>query len=123
MVRPWDELPEDSKNANRAQVADIPHKLRQLGYKLSTLHGINPNSLSIPEDVLEELSIREHARWAGERERQGWTYAPVRDNARKHHPLLVPWEELNEIEREKDRVVVRNATKLAAAAGFRLVAL
>ena len=43
--------------------------------------------------------------------------------ALQHHPLLVPWEQLDEVGREKDREVVRNAIQLAAAAGFRLVAL
>jgi hypothetical protein len=123
LLRPWEELPEDAQNANRAQVADSPKKLRILGYKLSSLHGIDPLSVNIPAPVLEELAIDEHGRWVRERQRQGWTYASTRDNARKHHPLLVPWEELNEVEREKDRAAVRNAITIVAEAGLRLVAI
>jgi hypothetical protein len=37
--------------------------------------------------------------------------------------LLVPWEELNEVEREKDRAAVRNAITIVAEAGLRLVAI
>ena len=122
-LRPWEELSEDARDSNRAQVADIPQKLRHLGFKLSSLHGLDPKSVSIPATQLEALAIREHDRWARERQREGWTYGPVRDNARKHHPLLVPWEALNETEREKDREAVRNALRLVAEGGFRLVAI
>jgi class 3 adenylate cyclase len=123
LLRRWEELPEDARNANRAQVADSPRKLRTLGYKLSSLHGIDPRSVDIPPGTLEELAIGEHDRWSRERQRQGWTFAPTRDNARKHHPLLVPWEELSEVEREKDRAAVRNAITLVAEAGLRLIAI
>ena len=44
----------------------------------------------------------------------------MRDNARKHHLLLVPWERLDELEREKDRVTVRNVPWLIEKAGFRV---
>lgn len=29
----------------------------------------------------------------------GWTYGELRDDAGKHHPCLVPYDELNETER------------------------
>jgi len=56
-----------------------------------------------------------------DRRRHNWTYAPLRDNARKHHPLLVPWEKLSEMEKEKDREVVRNLPKLAATLALKEV--
>ena len=43
-----------------------------------------------------------------DRIRHGWTYAPVRDNLRKLNPLLVPWDQLSEVEKEKDRDTIRN---------------
>jgi hypothetical protein len=69
---------------------------------------------------MERLAIREHVRWARERERQGWTYGPERDNIRKLHPLLVPWESLNQREQDKDRDTIRNLPRLIAMSGFRL---
>lgn len=53
-----------------------------------------------------------------ERRRSGWTFTTVRDNARKHHPLLVPWDQLPENELEKDRVTIRMLPWLIAKAGF-----
>ncbi len=119
-LRPWNELPDSLREANRAQVADIPNKLRFLGYEIAPLHGMDPHALPITDSQLEQLAIREHQRWADDRTRQGWTYAPIRDNARKKHPLLVPWEQLSEPEKEKDRDAVRNVPAILQAAGFRL---
>ena len=31
-----------------------------------------------------------------------WQYAPTRDNARRRHPLLLPYAQLGESERRKD---------------------
>jgi class 3 adenylate cyclase len=119
-MRPWDELGEDLRDANRAQVADIPNKLRMLGYELAAGDGIRAADLAITDAQVEEMAIREHDRWMAERMRHDWTYAPVRDNSRKHHPLLIPWDQLSEVEKEKDRDTIRNLPKLVEKAGFRV---
>lgn len=119
-MREWENLPEDLRGANRAQVADIPNKLRLLGYEIAPLHGLDPATVPISDEWMDFLARREHSRWAAERRRQGWTFGTPRDNARKRHPLLVTWEELSEPEREKDRDAVRNVAWLLSHAGFRL---
>ncbi len=116
----WEELTEDLRDANRAQVADIPNKLRALDYELTLVGGEPASQMTIPAAKLEELAIREHDRWMKERRRQGWSYGPVRDNERKLHPLLVSWEELSRENKDKDRDVVRHLPKLIKLSGFRL---
>jgi class 3 adenylate cyclase/tetratricopeptide (TPR) repeat protein len=122
-IRPWEDLPDDLKEANRAQVADIPNKLRYLGYELAPSHGLLPSQIRMIDAQVEELSIIEHDRWMNNRIEQGWTFGPQRDNLRKLHPLIVPWEELSEPEKEKDRDTVRNMPKLIEKAGFRVRAV
>ena len=119
-LRPWSELGEDFRDANRAQAADIPTKLRILGYELTTGPGLIATEIPLTPERVEEASMHEHRRWMAERRRQGWTYAPVRDNARKHHPLIVDYEALPEVEKEKDRDAVRSVPLLVAKAGFRV---
>jgi class 3 adenylate cyclase/tetratricopeptide (TPR) repeat protein len=119
-MRLWVDLTEDLKQANRAQVSDIPNKLRELGYELAPAYGLSPSEIKMTDQQIEELSIREHDRWMNERRNQGWTYAHKRDNRRKHHPLLIPWEKLSEPEKEKDRDTVRNLPLLIERAGFRV---
>ena len=120
MLRPWDELSENTRDANREQAADASNKLRVLGYELTHRGGIKPAEMVFGPERIEELAKHEHLRWMSERLRNGWTYAEVRDNARKQHPLLVEWDRLSELEKNKDRDVVRNLPALIDRAGFRV---
>ena len=119
-LRPWAELAPDLKQANFAQAADIPNKLRVLGYELAPGPGLRPAEMIITKEKIDAMAVHEHDRWAQDRQRQGWTYGAARDNARKLHPLLVPWESLNEEERDKDRATVKNLPMLVEKAGFRV---
>jgi len=54
----------------------------------------------------------EHQRWCRFLWMNGWSYAPVRDNAKRHHHFLVPFEDLPENEFRKDEnayVILRDA--------------
>jgi hypothetical protein len=62
------------------------------------------SGLTPPPDA-EAMARVEHHRWCAERLLDGWTPG-ARDNARRRHPDLVPWLELTEEGREKDRVQV-----------------
>ena len=117
-MRPWGQLSDDLRDANRAQVADIPVKLRFLGYELATSHGLPALSIKMTDRQVEEMAVREHDRWIAERSRNGWTYGAQRDNARKRHPLMIPWANLDEADKEKDRDTIRNLPQLVAKAGF-----
>lgn len=117
---PWDQLREDLRRANRAQVADIPRKLSLMGYELTTGPGESASEIHLTNEAMDRLAKQEHQRWTKDREQMGWRYASVRDDARKFHPSLVSWDDLPESEKEKDRDVIRNLPKLIDAAGLRL---
>ena len=51
------------------------------------------------EELFQEM---EHRRWMRFSQMCNWKYAPVRDNGRRLHPLLVPFEELPVAEKKKD---------------------
>jgi hypothetical protein len=119
-LRPWHDLPEDLRNANRAQAADIPNKLWLLGYELAPSWGLKASSIALPGDLVETMAKREHDRWLHDRQRSGWSFGPVRDDATKSHPLIVPWDQLAEPEKQKDRDAVRNVPILVDMAGFRV---
>jgi len=120
LLRPWTELPENMRDANREQAADIPNKLRVLGYELVHRGGITPSDMVFDSDLVEKLAKQEHERWRAERQRNGWTFAETRDNSRKKHPLLVDWDYLSAVEKEKDRHTIRNLSILIDKAKFRV---
>lgn len=58
---------------------------------------------------LEELAELEHIRWCRFHYLNYWSYGKVRDNEKRLHPCLCGYQELDEVNKEKDRSVVRQA--------------
>lgn len=55
------------------------------------------------------------------RVKDGWTYGEERDDAKKHHPCLIPYEDLTEEEKEYDRNTSQKTLKLIIKLGFKIV--
>lgn len=63
-----------------------------------------------PEEI-ELLSAEEHNRWMNEKISEEWKYGKKRDDQNRIHPLIVPWEKLPEVEKDKDRNIIRDIPK------------
>lgn len=74
------------------------------------------------EELAELLARNVHEVWAAGRLAEGWTWGPVRDDALKQHPCLVPYEELPEEEKDYDRRTAAGTLKLIVKHGFRISA-
>ncbi len=72
-------------------------------------------------ELSEQLARNTHEVWAASRLREGWRYGPVRDDARREHPCLVPYEELSEEEKEYDRRTSQETLKLILKLGYKIV--
>lgn len=70
------------------------------------------------ESLVEALAENVHDTWAKGRMDDGWTYGPVRDDAKKHHPCLVPYNELPESEKEYDRNTAISTLKFIVKNGY-----
>ena len=77
-----------------------------------------PNELNA---LAEEIAKNVHEVWAEGRMQEGWTFGEKRDDAKKHHPCLVPYEELTDMEKEYDRNTSQETLKLIMKLGFRIV--
>jgi hypothetical protein len=118
----WEYLSEDRKRANRGLAVDIGHKLQAIG---ATVAPYSDDGVPFEFTALdlERLDAPEHERWYAERRRQGWRYGPVRDEQRKENPAMVPWDELPESQRSKDRTAISRLTAVLADVGLRIVRL
>ncbi|HZU58138.1 MAG TPA: RyR domain-containing protein, partial [Actinocrinis sp.] len=101
----WEGLADDLRAANRDQAADIGRKLREIDC-LVTPRGVVERDFVYDDEEVEHLARLEHDRWRSERASRGWSYGRIPDRDGKTHPDLVPWNELSEAEREKDREAV-----------------
>jgi hypothetical protein len=70
---------------------------------------------------LELLAEAEHDGWMDHRTKAGWRYNRTRDDTKKLHNLMVPYRDLPEPEKDKDRSAVQQYPKNAKAAGFAIV--
>ena len=77
-----------------------------------------PNELNA---LAEEIAKNVHEVWAEGRMKEGWTFGEKRDDAKKHHTCLVPYEELTDTEKEYDRNTSQETLKLIMKLGFRIV--
>lgn len=81
------------------------------------------SGVRLPNDVAELtelLAKNTHENWARRRLEEGWRFGPRRDDAKKLHPLLVPYEQLPESEKEYDRQTAIETIKTILALGFRI---
>ncbi len=114
--QPWERLATSYRQANRHQADHVWAKLavtdcRAVAEDLVEVFALTPLEV-------ERLAIVEHARWAADRYLDGWSYGPVRDNARKLHPQLIPYADLSEAMKDLDRFAVRGLPTLAARLGL-----
>ena len=82
---------------------------------------VNTSDVKLPDDLtplIEEMAKNVHEVWAQNRINDGWTYGTVRDDVKKQHPGLVPYEELSEREKEYDRATSQETLKFILKSGF-----
>ena len=84
---------------------------------------IDTTGIDLDADILElsELIAQNtHEVWSAGRIRDGWTYGEVRDDVKKTHPCLIPYEELSESEKEYDRNTSMETLKLIIRLGYKI---
>ena len=98
-----------------------PSKTIQIMNKKYIPNPADTSGVKLPEELLplvEEMAKNVHEVWAQNRMNEGWTYGPVRDDAKKQHPCLVAYEELPDNEKEYDRTTSQETLKLILKSGF-----
>lgn len=70
------------------------------------------------EELTESLSKNVHEVWAAGRIAAGWKYGPVRDEIKKEHPSLIPYEELSEEEKDYDRATALSTLRFIILKGY-----
>ena len=84
---------------------------------------IDTSDVILPEELLaltEKIAENVHDVWAVGRIAEGWIYGEKRDAGKKTTPLLIPYSELPESEKEYDRNTALETVKLIIKMGYRI---
>lgn len=134
LIRPWKEISGDNKNeaekeaskTNQNMIKSIPLIEKIILEKMKKNYNPNPintSDIQLPEELsslLEEMAKNVHEVWAKTRIEQGWHYGPERDDKKKLHPMLIPYEALPEEEKVYDRGTSIETLKLILKLGFNI---
>lgn len=107
--RSWEELSPFLRQSNIAAADHLIVKARCLlgDESLTELDAESMSKASACWNTLsaeqrDSLQKMEHRRWMRFHQMYNWSFAPVRDDALRHHPLILPYEELSAAEQAKD---------------------
>ncbi len=115
-TRDWSDVLETYRAANRAVADSAMVKLWDAGWRPAGEGERGETSPSIPADMMEPMARREHDRWMAERLMSGWRPTAAgepRNNDLMVHDKIVPWDALNEADKNNDAVQVRAAMNVA----------
>ncbi|WP_298497685.1 RyR domain-containing protein [uncultured Maritimibacter sp.] len=110
---PWEDLDENFRNANRRAADHAKTKLEALGLTEKVNSNMSEADLrKLVEANLEPLAMVEHDSWSIDRLFNGWQYGPERDDTARLHPSLIPYEELDQYQKDLDRWQVEQLPKI-----------
>ena len=72
------------------------------------------------DELVEMIAKNVHEVWAQGRIDEGWKYGPERNDDKKEHPCLVPYNKLPETEKEYDRNTAIGTLKLIMKLGYKI---
>ncbi|MDD1703537.1 MAG: hypothetical protein LUQ31_11220 [Methanoregula sp.] len=118
----WNRLSREFRDSNRAPVKVHWQYIHEIGCETLPLSAVtSPKDFSFTQEELERLAEMEHNRWMEEKLKKGWKFGRPRDDSKKNHDLLVPYKELPDIERQKDRDIILNIPVRLRELGMEIV--
>ena len=85
---------------------------------------IDLSDVQLTEDLnelREAIAENAHEVWAVERQAQGWSFGPERNDEKKENPCMVPYSQLPEKEKDFDRNMAMDTIKLLKKLGYDII--
>jgi hypothetical protein len=130
----WEAVPEHFKASSRAQAVHTGAKLREVECGLVPLTDTHGEPFRFTPSEIELLAVLEHDRWRDWTASHGYRHGDRRVDRsalvrrvlpwmRGRHPMLVPWDDLDDDAREIDREFIRRLPPVLAAVDQQVVRL
>ena len=119
----YQSLPDEYKEDNLNAAMRIPQVLGMVGLYIvpDDYSKSEENIDQIIEDNIELLAEAEHNGWMHHKLKNGWRLGKIRDDDNLIHPCLLPYDQLSEQDKDKDRNAVRKYPDIIAKAKFQIV--
>jgi hypothetical protein len=119
--RPWEELTPFYRESNIRLVTTTLAGAEAVGRTWGPLNTDEGQAVSVTVSRahLIAMAVFEHESWRRFYADHGWRYGPERDDQRRMHNALLPWEELSDYFRELTVDTVRSALGTLHALGYR----
>ena len=111
------EISEREKEANRQTVRELPTRLASVGYVIRPARS-DERSSEFGDHDREALAEQEHEHWLKSMVASGWRHGTELRRDANLHPALLPWRDLPESERQKNRDLVQGMPLILAGAGY-----
>lgn len=123
----YDELVEEIKEDNRAAARRIQDILATVNLKIEKITKSNRLDLKEENKIIQHISFHnellsalEHNGWWMQRIRTGWKFSEKRNNKRKLHNRLIPYSDLPNSEKEKDRQAIKDYPGNLKSVGYQI---
>lgn len=101
LMEPWSDLTAEERVSS---LDSAEQAVKAAKAKFGTLDEFASGRAELnPAAVVDAIAENAHEVWARQRMDAGWTYGEVRDNDAKKHPMLIPYSEVPEKEKEYDK--------------------
>ncbi|MDR0864568.1 MAG: AAA family ATPase, partial [Candidatus Symbiothrix sp.] len=117
-TKPWENLTIEFKLSNLNQARSYHEKLALINCKMTLKDENKKRVTSFTKQEVLIMAKQEHQRWIDEKIEDGWVYASVRDDKKKHHDCIIEWDKLSEEVQNWDKEPVRNIIGVLDAVGY-----
>ncbi len=122
-ARPWDGLDRFLKESNIRLVTSTLGAIETLGRSWLPADALDRAGLIAGAELtvveVQRLAALEHESWLRYHADHGWRWGETRDHARRIHPALRPWADLDRAARNRTSANVVGAVETLAALGYR----
>ncbi|GAA2100193.1 hypothetical protein GCM10009841_14660 [Microlunatus panaciterrae] len=115
----WDRLSPFLRGSNIRLVTNTLASAERLGRTWGAAAGESEEDLDFSPEEVEQLARLEHESWMRYYLDSGWRQAAVRDDSRRRHTALLPWEELDDKNRSRARDNVMDTVAILRGLGYR----
>lgn len=84
---------------------------------------LNTDDVVLSDDLIkltDKIAENVHDIWARGRLDEGWTYGEEKNSEKMTTPLLIPYDELSESEKEYDRKTAMETLKMIIKLGYKI---